>query len=122
MTTNKSTRQSDAEDLLMEAIEVQLAALRAGIEFWSTWVEQSTKFSEEAIKRLTEIKANPAESSRLLLEITDSSRESLRAMTRLPRITAESFIRELDHFAQARKSTTKTGTTKRPKRAAKAKP
>ena len=80
MTTNKSTRQSDAEDLLMEAIEVQLAALRAGIEFWSTWVEQSTKFSEEAIKRLTEIKANPAESSRLLLEITDSSRESLRAM------------------------------------------
>lgn len=121
MTTNNSTRQSDAEDLLMEAIEVQLAALRAGIEFWSTWIEQSTKFSEEAIKRLTEIKANPADSSRLLLEITDASRESLRAMTRLPRITAESFIKELDYFEQARKTTAEGGATKRPKRAAKAK-
>lgn len=120
MATNKSERQSDYEDLLMDAIEVQLAAVRAGIEFWSTWVEQSTKFSEEAIKRMAEIKDKPADAGRLLMEITDASRESLREMTGLPRVTAESFIKELDKFSQARSSgSEKAG--KRPRRAARAK-
>jgi len=101
----KSTsRDTDIQALLLEAVEVQLAAFRANINFWTEWVEEATRFSEQTMRRLSELQADPAENGRVLLEMTDLSRESLRSMTQLPRRSAEFFIRELDNFEKAKKS------------------
>lgn len=119
---NKTTsRETELQEILMNAVEVQLAAFKAGIDFWVNWTEHATKFSEESIRRLNEIQSNPAESNRLLLEITDVSRETLRAMTNLPRHTAESFIGELDNFEHARKSSKKARPRPKAKRSVRAK-
>lgn len=98
MTQGESSRGADIRDVLMMAAEVQLAAFRAGIGFWGAWVEQATKFSEETSARLIEIKSNPAETNRLLLEIVDACRENLQEMINLPGHAAERFVEELDKF------------------------
>lgn len=106
----------------MDAIEVQLAAFKVGADFWVAWTELANKFSRETIKRLSEIKSNPSETNRLLIEITDVSRESLRGMTNLPRHTAERFVEQLDDFERARKSTKRSGPRPKAKRSVRVKP
>lgn len=41
MIASAATRDEDLRRLLEDAIEVQLAALKAGISFWSEWIEQT---------------------------------------------------------------------------------
>ncbi len=113
----------------MEAIELQLVAFKEGIAYWIEMGEIAKKFVSETTERLSEIKSSPSETNRLLLEITDVSKESLRAMTNLPRRTAERFIGELDEFERARKSSKrarksskKSGTRPKAKRFVRAKP
>ena len=103
MAAKKRTRDEDIQAILMNAVEVQLAAFQAGIGFWSEWVEQARKFSEETIRLMVEIQSDPSKTSRLLLEMTDVSRASLRALSDLPRHTAETFVDALDEFEKARK-------------------
>jgi|GEM_PF-3520955 len=121
MDKKTTSRETELQEILMNAVEVQLAAFKAGIDFWVHWTEHATKFSEESIRRLNEIQSNPAESNRLLLEITDISRETIRAMTNLPRHTAECFIGELDHFDHVRQSSKKTRPRPKAKRSVRAK-
>ena len=120
MTEKTTSRDTEIQALLLEAIEVQLAAFKANINFWTEWVDEATRFSEEAIRRLSELQSDPAENSHILLEMTDLSRESLRSMTHLPRHAAESFIQELDNFEKARKTRNKSGA--KPKTKTKARP
>lgn len=121
MTEKTTTRDTEIQALLLEAVEIQLAAFKANITFWSEWVDEATRFSEEAIRRLSELQSDPAENSRILLEMTDLSRESLRSMTHLPRRAAESFIQELDKFEQAKKPRNEGGTKPKAKTKAKTK-
>ncbi len=121
MAQKKSTTDADVQDVLMDVVEVQLAAFRAGIDFWGAWVEQASKFSEDAGSRLGEIRANPSEANRLFMEIGEASRESLRAMTDLPRQAAERFIEELGKSEPARKSAKRRARPKA-KRSVRAKP
>ena len=123
MVSKRQSRTEDIQEILMNAAEVQLAAFTAGIGFWSAWVQQATKFSEETIRLMAEIQAKPSETSRLVLEMTDISRASLRAMTDLPRNAATGFIEALDGFQKARRSATKERPRKKEaKRRARAKP
>lgn len=121
MAEKATSTDSEIQALLLEAVEVQLAAVKASINFWNEWVEEATKFSEEAIRRLSELRTDPAENSRLLLELTDVSRESLRSMTNLPRHAAENFIKELDNFEAARPPANKGGGKPKAKRAVRVK-
>ncbi|MHC4953475.1 MAG: hypothetical protein ACYTGZ_06265 [Planctomycetota bacterium] len=121
MASKSQSRTEDIQEILLNAVEVQLAAFTAGIGFWSSWVQQASKFSEEAIRLMGEIQANPSETNRLLLEMTDVSRASLRAMTELPRSTAEGFIETLDGFKKSRSAAAKkpAGAKKKAKKKAK---
>lgn len=122
MTEENTKRDSEIQALLLEAVEVQLAAVKAGINFWTEWVNEATRFSEEAIRRLNELQSEPSENGRILLELTDVSRESLRSFNQLPRHAAESFIRELDNFEATRKPVKKSGVKPKAKRAVRVKP
>ena len=91
MADTKPTREEDLRRLLTDAIEVQLAALRAGISFWSEWVEQTSGFVQSATKTLSSINSNEAPND-VLLELVDAGRASVRSLTDIPRHTARRFL------------------------------
>lgn len=122
MPKKDSTPDTEIQELLIEALEIQLAAFKSGIEFWTAWAEQATKFSEDAVRRLAELKSDSPGSSQIILEATDISREALRAMTSLPRRTAESFIEQLDEMEAARRPAKKSRPKPKPKRSVRVKP
>ena len=98
-------REEDLRRLLQDAIEVQLAALKAGISFWTEWIEQTSAFVQTATTSLANISSEDAKTRDVLLELVDAGRASVRSMTEIPRNTANKFIEELDklHEQQATK-------------------
>ncbi len=108
-------REEDLRELLTDAIEVQLAALKAGIGFWTEWIERTTEFVQSATQTLSEITSEEPEAKDLLLELVDAGRASVRGMTEIPRNTATRFIEELDRFkdVKAKKAATKKKTAKK---------
>jgi len=94
------TREEDLRRLLTDAIEVQLAALKAGISFWSEWIEQTAEFVQSATKTLSTINSDEQNAKDLVLELVDAGRASVRALTEIPRHTATRFIEELDKLEQ----------------------
>jgi len=140
MPESDQSRVEDLRRLLTDAIEVQLAALKAGISFWSEWIEQTSAFVQSATKSLSTINAEDQQAKDLLLELVDAGRASIRSMTEIPRHTATKFIEELDRLEKkkeeeaatknARKSSGKSGASaksaakssrSRPKRAGRVK-
>jgi hypothetical protein len=105
MPENGPTREEDLAQLLTDAIEVQLAALKAGISFWSEWVEQTSAFVQSASKTLANINAEGQQAKDLVLELVDAGRASVRSMTEIPRHTATRFIEELDRLEQEKEVT-----------------
>lgn len=99
MADSETNREEELRELLTDAIEVQLAALKAGIGFWSEWIEQTSGFVQSASKTLTNINSEE-EPKEVLLELVDAGRASVRSMTELPRHTASRFIEALDEFAE----------------------
>jgi len=99
MAESDETREEDLRRLLTDAIEVQLAALKAGISFWTEWIEKTTEFVQSASKTLSQITSDDQQARDLLLELVDASRATARSLTEIPRHTAEKFIEELDKIA-----------------------
>jgi hypothetical protein len=124
MAETETNREEELRELLTDAIEVQLAALKAGIGFWSEWIEQTSAFVQSASKTLTNINSEE-EPKEVLLELVDAGRASVRSMTDLPRHTASRFIEALDEFEEKKKakkkarpktSRRKSAPTKRPRK------
>jgi hypothetical protein len=105
MPDTEPTREDDLRALLTDAIEVQLAALKAGISFWTEWIEHTSTFVNSATKTLTSINTDDPKSKDVVLELLDAGRASVRALTEIPRNTATHFIEELDKFAAAKANT-----------------
>ena len=103
MAETETNREEELRELLTDAIEVQLAALKAGIGFWSEWIEQTSAFVQSASKTLTNINSEE-EPKEVLLELVDAGRASVRSMTDLPRHTASRFIEALDEFEEKKKA------------------
>jgi hypothetical protein len=123
MPATDPSREEDLRRLLTDAIEVQLAALKAGITFWSEWIEQTSAFVQSATKSLSTITAEDQHAKDVLLELVDAGRASIRSMTDIPRHSATKFIEELDKIEKkkAEDATAKPGAKKPPKGASAAK-
>lgn len=109
MTDTNTTREEDLRRLLTDAIEVQLAALKAGISFWSEWIEQTSEFVQSATKALSTINAEDQQAKDVLLELVDAGRASVRSMTEIPRHTATRFIEELDRLEKKKEGAAQAG-------------
>ena len=109
MPETEENREEALRHLLTDAIEVQLAALKAGISFWSEWIEQTSEFVQSATKSLSSINEEDQQTKDVLLELVDAGRASLREMTDIPRHTATRFIEELDRFEKKKAETEKPG-------------
>jgi hypothetical protein len=114
MSQATTEREDAVREILTNAVEVQLAAFKAGIAFWKDWIEQTSKFVGTATDQLQSIRSGDREAKQLLLEVVDAGRESIRAMTELPRQAAFRFIEELDEL-EVRKRPTPGATNARPK-------
>jgi hypothetical protein len=106
MTETDQSREEDLRRLLTDAIEVQLAALKAGISFWTEWIEKTSEFVQEATETLSTINAEDQQAKDVLLGLVDAGRASIRSMTEIPRHTAERFIEELDKIEAAKEEET----------------
>ncbi len=119
MAETEETEQSREEALrrlLADAVEVQLAALKAGISFWTEWIEQTSVFVQSATKSLSTFNAEDQETKDVLLELVDAGRASIRAMTEIPRNTATRFIEELDRIEEQKAEAAKKAAKKRPRK------
>lgn len=101
--TDKS-RDTQVREVLIEAVEVQLAALKAAIIFWSDWIDRTSGFVTAATSRLESVRAADENSGQILLEVVDAGRESMRTLSDLPRNAAIQFVRDLEEVAARRKS------------------
>ena len=106
MTGTEPTREEDLRLLLQDAIEVQLAALKAGISFWTEWIEHTTTFVQSATKTLSSINTDDPKSRDVVLELLDAGRASVRSLTDIPRHVAANFIEELDKLAAQKEKDT----------------
>lgn len=104
MPDSERSREDELRLLLTDAIEVQLAALKAGVSFWTEWIEHTSTFVQSASKTLSSINTDDPKSRDVVLELLDAGRASVRSLTEIPRHTASHFIEELDKFA-AQKAT-----------------
>ena len=96
MAQPEPNRQAEIREVLINAVEVQLAALKAAVGFWGEWMERTSAFVKTASKSLSTIRSADKDAGQVLLEVVDAGRESMRTMTDLPKKAAERFIDELD--------------------------
>lgn len=104
MASIPSDRDQDIREVLIDAAEVQLAALRAAVTFWAAWAERTSTLVATATRKLEAMRAGEAEPGDVVLEVVDVGRETLRTMTELPQSAASRFIDELGEIATRRKS------------------
>jgi hypothetical protein len=112
MAPTEANRDEELRQLLTDAIEVQLAAFKAGIGFWREWVEQTSEFVKSASNSLRTINSAEHEPKEVLLEVFDAGRAGIRSMTELPRHTASRFIEELDEIKKKKKKTDTAGSAR----------
>ena len=116
MPPKSSSREVEIREVLVNAVEVQLAAMKAAVGFWREWMERTMEFVKTASTQMRDIRSEDKDAGEVLLEITDMARESVRSMTDLPRSAAERFIAELDavekrNRAAARKAASATSAS-----------
>ena len=118
MAETETGREEELRSLLTDAIEVQLAALKAGIGFWTEWIEETSNFVQSATDSLSTINSGDKKTEDAILELLDKGRASARSMTEIPRHSATRFIEELDaaeaRRASAKKPAAKKGAAKKP--------
>jgi len=112
MAETETGREEELRSLLTDAIEVQLAALKAGISFWTEWIEETSNFVQSATDSLSTINSGGKKTEDALLELLDKGRASARSMTEIPRHSAARFIEELD-AAEARRAESEKSSPKK---------
>jgi hypothetical protein len=108
----------DARDVLINAIEVELAVMNAAVSFWRQWIEHTSNYVKIAGMNLSSMRSNGKDANQVLMEVVDASRETARLMTELPKKAADTFLSELDAIERRRGASTKPSA----KRRARAKP
>jgi len=118
MAQSKSNKSEDVREVLINAIEVELAVLKAAVSFWRQWIEHTSKYVKTAGMNLSSIRSSNKDINQVLLEAVDSSRETARLMTELPKKAAEDFLRQLDAIERQKAKSERPAA----KRRARAKP
>ena len=81
---------------MIEAARTQVAAVTAGISFWSGWVDAAESYTAAISAELAKLEADPAATADLTGRLTDLTRAYLRELTELPSATVKRFNTELE--------------------------
>jgi hypothetical protein len=96
------TKNDDVRQVIIEAANVQVAALNAGIVFWSAWVDGASKFAQSISTELLELAKTPGKTDDAIGRFTDLTREYLRKMSELPNTAVARFNAEAGKAAKAK--------------------
>jgi len=103
--------------VMIETARTQVAAVTAGISFWSGWVDAAEKYTGAISDELAKLEADPTATTELTGRLSDLTRTYLRELTELPSATVKRFNSELEKIGSS------AAAPKAPrKRAARAKP
>src|SRR6266849_7801136 len=100
MAQNGSGRTDDVREILINVVEVELAALRAAVSFWQHWIEHTSNYVKTTSEALGTMRSTGKTFDQVLLEVVDAGRETMRLMTDVPRKSAEDFLRDLEVVSQ----------------------
>jgi hypothetical protein len=95
MAKPETSKSEDVREVLIGAIEVELAVLKAAVSFWQLWIQHTSNYVKTAGMNLSSIRSSNKNIKEVLLETVDASRETARLMTELPKKAAEDFLAEL---------------------------
>ena len=73
-----------------------MAAVTAGIQFWSGWVDAAKNYAKAINVELAALDADPDSGGEFGGRLTDLTREYLRQMTELPTVAVKHFNSELE--------------------------
>lgn len=118
MSDTESSQFEDARDVLINAIEVELAVMNAAVSFWRQWIDHTSSYVKIAGMNLNSIRSKGKDANQVLMEVVDASRETARLMSELPKKAADTFLSELDAIERRRATSSKPKS----KRRARAKP
>jgi len=96
------SQRDQIRTVMIEAARTEVAAVTAGISFWSGWVDAAEKYTAAISAELAKLEADPTGTTDLTGRLADLSRTYLRELTELPSATVKRFNTELE----------KVGTTK----------
>lgn len=97
--------------MLVEAARTQLAAVSAGITFWSGWVESADKYTRALNDELTKLEAS-GDSTDIVGRLSDLTREYLRNMTHLPSTAVKEFNTQLATIGKSKPKRTRAAKAK----------
>jgi hypothetical protein len=83
MTTQKNPTQ-DLLSLARDVARMELAAVNAGISYWSGWADSSATFARATNKELIAVTKGGVKVSEVVSRLADSSREFLNRQVALP--------------------------------------
>lgn len=81
----------DLLSLVRDVARMELAALNAGITYWSGWADSTAKFARATNHELIHVTKGTAKVSEVISRLADSSREFLNRQVALPVEAAEEF-------------------------------
>lgn len=95
-----TSKAGEVQDVMIEAAQVQMASVNAGIAFWREWVDTASKFVAETNRRLVRL-AEERDAESAVLEMTDATRAYVREMGKLPEVAAKAFAKEMEQVGGA---------------------
>jgi len=99
-----SNRSDELRAIVVECVQIQLASLNAGIEFWRGWVDRASEFAQSAARDLKHLTDSKTDLNLVVGRLTDTTRSYLRRITELPDVTAAKFNQELKNVSTTKKS------------------
>ena len=106
---------------MIEAARTEVAAVTAGISFWSGWVDAAEKYTAAISAELAKLEADPTGTDDLTGRLADLSRTYLRELTELPSATVKRFNTELEQVGTSKVKAQAPAKPAPRKRAARAK-
>jgi hypothetical protein len=125
---NKSESTSvDLQKVLTGAVALELKVVKAGIDYWQTWMNQAAKLSDIAGDTLEAIRGRKATASGTARRLNEFGKENARVFTNLSSRLSERYFSELGRLAEALETKERKAspaskpkrTTRKKKRAAK---
>jgi len=112
------TQRDQIRAVMIETARTQVAAVTAGISFWSGWVDAAEGYTAAISAELARLEADPTATDDLTGRLTDLTRAYLRELTELPSATVKRFNTELEQVgASSVEPQAKAGPRKRAARA-----
>lgn len=106
-----STQGDQLRGVLVEAARTQLAAVTAGVRFWSDWAQSADKYTRALNAELAKLE-EPGDPGDVVGRVSDLTREYLRNLTQLPSSAFKEFNAQLETIGKPKPKRTRAARVK----------